>query len=402
MDASGLCETGKSRLERTGEDMMARFVSALAICCCLLALTPFRSVVAEEAAPWIVAEVTPLTGIYSTVGARLSRSAKMWADEVNRGGGIKGRKIRLITCNDESRPEKSVACARDVLREGAVVVLGHGTIVTARAIMPVLANGPVLIVASPNVVPAPNTLVFQTSPSDEDLLSATGRFLLANNVNRLSMIAATDAAGEAQVAAATKIFKAQNIDLALRRIDLKATDASAQIAAVSGPDAKALFSSYSGGGAATVVKSFTNLGLKQPLIISYANLSEAFMKVVKDYLPPRLLGISVRALIPDAIDDPVLRARAIKFMEDYRKTYDEEADMINILGKFDVDVAEAILTSVDDPKDTAAVKTFLEKSTVESLHRMHFSPTSHVGLTTDDVIIAEYKSQRWVKADPIR
>ena len=138
---------------------------------------PFRQAVAENVAPWVVAEVTPLTGTYSTVGTRLSRSAKMWAEEVNRRGGIRGRNIRLITCNDESRPEKSVACARDALRESAHIVLGHGTIVTARAIMPVLANGPVLIVASPNVVPAPSSLVFQTSPSDENLISATGRFL---------------------------------------------------------------------------------------------------------------------------------------------------------------------------------------------------------------------------------
>jgi branched-chain amino acid transport system substrate-binding protein len=382
--------------------MKARLIASALVIWVVAVLAPIQRAEAQDGAPWIVAEVTPLSGIYSTVGTRLSRSAKMWADEVNKRGGIRGRKVRLITCNDESKPEKSVACARDALREGALLVFAHGTIVTARAIMPVLSNGPALIVASPNVVPAPNTLVFQTSPSDEDLLNATGYFLRENNINRLSMIAATDAAGEAQVAAADKAFKEQKIELQLRRIDLKATDASAQIAAVVGPDSKIVFSSYSGGGAATVVKSFTNLGLKQPLIISYANLSEAFIKVVKDYLPPRLLGISVRALIPETISDPILRERAIKFMEDYRKTFDEQADMINILGKFDVDVAEAILTHVQDPKDTAAVKAFLERTPIESLHRLHFSPTSHVGLSATDVVIAEYKGQQWAIADPVR
>ena len=76
----------------------------------------------------------------------------------------------------------------------------------------------------------------------------------------------------------------------------------------------------------------------------------------------------MRALIPEAISDPVLHARAVRFMEDYRKAYDEEADMINILGKFDVDVAEAVLTHVRDPKDNAAVKALLESTVIESLH----------------------------------
>src|SRR5436305_6447525 len=75
----------------------------------------------QDAPPLVIAEVAPLTGIYSTVGTRLSRPAKMWADDVNRRGGIRGRKLRLLTCNDESKPEKSVACARDALREGAVI-----------------------------------------------------------------------------------------------------------------------------------------------------------------------------------------------------------------------------------------------------------------------------------------
>jgi branched-chain amino acid transport system substrate-binding protein len=356
---------------------------------------------AQEKA-WVIGEVAPLSGRYSTVGIRLSKPAKMWADEMNKRGGIRGRKIRLVTCNDESRPEKSVACARDAIREGAVMILAHGTSSTARAIEPLVKNGPVLIVPSPNVVPAPETLVFQTSPSDTDLLDAIANYLDENKVKKLSMISATDAAGEAQTLAAQDVFKKHSIDLQLQRIDMKATDASAQIATVMGADAKILFSSYSGGGAAAVVKSYTNLGLKQPLIISYANLSEAFMQVIKDYLPPRLLGVSVRGFIPETIKDAELRKRASKFMQDYQATFNEPADMINILGKFDVDVAEAVLTHVQDPSDGKAVKAFLEKSTVESLHRIAFSPTSHVGLGPQDLVLGEFDGKEWKQAGPTK
>jgi branched-chain amino acid transport system substrate-binding protein len=358
--------------------------------------------VAQTSTDWLIVEVAPLTGPASTVGTRLSKSAKMWADEVNERGGIKGKKVRLVTCNDEGRPEKAVACTRDAVRDGAALVLGHGLTASLRAMQPVLANGPVMIIASPNVAPAGDTPTYQTSPTDENLTEAIAKYLKQNSIDKIGVIAATDASGEVGVISAKKVFDENKIKMDIARVDLKATDATTQIATVAGGDTKIVYSSYSGAGAATVVKSFTNLGLKQPLIVSYANLSQAFIDVVKDVLPPRLMGTGVRALVPSSISDPVLRTRAEKFIAAYRAKYNEPADMINILGKFDADVAEALLTNVENPSDIKAAKAFLESNVIESLHRIRFSSKSHVGLSTDDVIIAEYKKSEWLSADPVR
>jgi hypothetical protein len=89
-------------------------------------------------------------------------------------------------------------------------------------------------------------------------------------------------------------------------------------------------------------------------------------------------------------------------MEAYRKTYNEPADMNNIIGKFNADVAQAILENVANPSDGKAVKTFLEGTVIESLQRIKFSPRSHVGLGADDVIIAEFKGNEWIAAGPVR
>ena len=373
-----------------------------AVVWCASSLSLATSATAQSDPAWLIVEVAPLSGPASTVGTRLNRSAKMWADEINNRGGIKGRKIRLVTCNDEGRPEKAVSCARDAVRDGATLVFGHSLTASLRAMQPVLANGPVMIIASPNIVPSADSLAFQTSPSDEHITEAIAHFLKQNGINKLGMIAATDASGEVGVVSARKVFAEQKIELQVARVDLRATDATTQIAAVAGADIKVVYSSYSGAGAATVVKSFVNLDLKQPLIVSYANLSQAFIDVVKGFMPPRLLGTSVRALVPASLSDPVLRDRAVKFMDAYRKAYNEPADMINILGKFDADVAQAILENVANPSDGRAVKTFLEGTVIESLHRIKFSPQSHVGLGADDVIIAEFKGDEWISAAPVR
>src|ERR1051325_3076310 len=104
----------------------------------------------------------------------------MWADEVNNHGGIKGRKIRLVTCNDEGRPEKAVSCSRDAVRDGATLVLAHSLTASIKAMQPVLANGPVMIIASPNIVPPADSLAFQTSPSDEHITEAIAQYLKQN------------------------------------------------------------------------------------------------------------------------------------------------------------------------------------------------------------------------------
>jgi branched-chain amino acid transport system substrate-binding protein len=378
---------------------MKTFRLSLAV---ITALAGGGPVLAQTSADWLVVEVAPLTGPASTVGTRLNKSTKMWADEVNDRGGIKGKKIRLVTCNDEGRPEKAVACTRDAVRDGAAIVLAHSLTASLRAMQPVLANGPVMIIASPNVTPGADTPAYQTSPSDEHITEAIAKFLKQNSIDKIGLIAATDASGEVGVVSAKKVFDENKIKMDVARVDLKATDATTQIASVAGGDTKVVYTSYSGAGAATVVKSFTNLGLKQPLIVSYANLSQAFIDVVKDVLPPRLMGTSVRALVPSSISDSVLRARAEKFIAAYRAKYNEQADMINILGKFDTDVAEALLTNVEKPFDVKAAKQYLESNVIESLHRIRFTPQSHVGLSTDDVIIAEFKKTEWQAADPVR
>jgi branched-chain amino acid transport system substrate-binding protein len=252
------------------------------------------------------------------------------------------------------------------------------------------------------VVPGADTYGFQVSPSDEDITQSVANFLKANNLKNIGMVAATDTSGEVGVTSAKKIFPADKIDLKLARIDLRATDASTQLANVASDDVKVVYSSYSGGGAVTVVKSYQNLGLKQPLIVSYANISEAFVQLVKDVKPPRLLGTAAAGIVPDMLKDPSERARSKAFIENYAKKYSEPTDMINVMGRAATDVADAILRKTPNPADYPAVKKWLESNLIESVHNQRFSPTSHVGVDASSVVIVELKDNVWVPADPVK
>ena len=357
--------------------------------------------VAQNNKPWIVGQVVPLTGPVATVGVRVDQSTQMWVEQVNAAGGIRGRKVQLINCNDENRPERAVACARDMIEKGASIILGNTLTASIRAIQPLTRQGPIFIIASPNVVPAPSTYDFQVSPSDEVITEAIADFMQANGLSKIGMVAATDASGEVGVESAKKVFPKRNIDVTIERIDVKANDASTQLVSVAGKGVRLVYSSYSGGGAVTVVKGFKNLGLEQPLIVSYANISDAFVQLIKDVKPPRLLGTALSGIVPDIMKDPGEQARARRFHEQYTQRYSQRPDMLNVLGKLLTDTADAILRSSPNPEDPTSVKQWLETTVVESIHNQRFSSSNHVGINASAVALVELKDNSWAPADPV-
>jgi branched-chain amino acid transport system substrate-binding protein len=157
----------------------------------------------------------------------------------------------------------------------------------------------------------------------------------------------------------------------------------------------------SGGGAVTVVKSYKILNLQQPLIVTYGNISEAFIQLIKDVMPPRLLGTGITALVPDQMANPAERQRALAFINAFEKRASEKPDLMNMTSKMAVDVAASVLQNVADPSNYPAVKKYLESTPIPSVQTVRFSPTNHVGLDASAVMIVELKNGRWVKADPV-
>lgn len=359
------------------------------------------SLAAAQQGEFRIGVIAPTTGPVATVGQRQLSTLQWWEKSVNDAGGIKGRKIRLIHCNDEANPERAVTCGRDLLAQKVALMFNSSVTGPIRAVMPLVEKGPVMLTPSPNVLPSPSTFVFQVSPSDLQMTQAIANYLKLNKVKKLGMVAATDASGEVGIASAQKVFPENGIALSTARIDLRATDASTQLAKLAAADVPVIYSSYSGGAAAGVIKSYNNLGLTQPLIISYANISDAFVALIKNDLPERLLGTAVRAVDPSLLDARE-RQRTEAFAKSYQAWRKENIDQLNLIALGMADVAAAVLRDVADPANAEAVRDYLHKTPIESFQTIRFSPQSHVGMNAGDVAIVELaKNGAWVAAKPI-
>ncbi|HUC50090.1 MAG TPA: ABC transporter substrate-binding protein [Xanthobacteraceae bacterium] len=364
----------------------------------LFGLALFLPGAATAADPISIGVISPLSGPFATVGTRQTAAIQWWADEVNAKGGINGRKIELAVCDDRGNPEVAVTCARNHIQNGVSLLLDTSVAGTIRAVMPLLNNGPVMIVASPIINPPANSYVFQTSPTDLEITRGLLLYMQANHQNRLAMIASTDATGEVGVADAQAVFPPAGVKLELTRIDLNSNDASIQLANVLKDNPPLLYSAYSGGGAAAVVKSFTNLGMTMPLVISNANLTESFMALIRNDMPPRLLGLGLNSMVPESVKDPDEKARIEHFEKAYEAARKEPVDLLSTLGLMLADTADAVVRNVADPKNAAATKSFLESARIKSIAPIHFTPSSHVGLSADSVAVLEYKQGHWTEA----
>jgi branched-chain amino acid transport system substrate-binding protein len=86
----------------------------------------------------VVGEVGSMTGEAATFGQDTHRGAEMAVDEVNEAGGIKGRKIRLVTEDDQSRPdEAATAITKLITVSGAAAILGEVASTRSLAMAPI-------------------------------------------------------------------------------------------------------------------------------------------------------------------------------------------------------------------------------------------------------------------------
>ncbi len=99
-----------------------------------LALPPLSLAQGE---PIRLATLTPLTGAGGPYGPVMVKAAKAVVDEVNAAGGVLGRKIELISEDDQTNPEAGVRAARKLIDVDKVVaIIGTWSSAVTTAVAP--------------------------------------------------------------------------------------------------------------------------------------------------------------------------------------------------------------------------------------------------------------------------
>ena len=118
--------TTKEGVMTTKVGVMTTKVKAGALATLLAAIGVIVVMVAGSATaagkPIIIGYPTDFTGRMAPFDAPAVAAAEVRIKQINAKGGIKGRQVKLITCDtQDSNPQKSKACAANLISQGAVI-----------------------------------------------------------------------------------------------------------------------------------------------------------------------------------------------------------------------------------------------------------------------------------------
>lgn len=214
----------------------------------------------------------PLTGAFAASGNYVAQGAKIAEDEINKAGGINGKKIQLIIEDNKSNPTEAVSTVEKLIQKDKVpVLMGAWSSTLTLAVMPKLEEYRVPMVvetsSSGKITTSGNPYVFRISPTSEMEAKAFQPLVAKLGIKKADFLYTNNDFGIGSGAEFSKMLKANGVQVGvMETMDPKATDFSAQLAKIKASGGDTLF-------VTTAVEQLT-------LILKQANEQQLKVRVI--------------------------------------------------------------------------------------------------------------------------
>ena len=175
----------------------------------------------------------------------MTQGAQIAAEEINKAGGVLGKKIELIIEDNKSNPTEAVATAEKlIVRDKVPVMMGAWSSTLTLAVMPKLEEYkvPMLVETSSSgkITTSGNPYIFRISPTSEMEAKAFAPLFKKMSIKKVAFLSTNNDFGLGAAKEFAAAAKASAVEVvATETMDPKATDFSAQLAKIkaSGADA---------------------------------------------------------------------------------------------------------------------------------------------------------------------
>ncbi len=224
----------------------------------------------------------PYTGGSSPMGVSMRDGVKLAADEINKKGGVLGRKIELIERDDEAKNERGVQVAQELInKERVIATLGYintGVALASQrfyqeAKIPVINNVATgSLVTKQFVAPQyPDNYIFRTSANDT-IQSAmiVNEATEKQKFTKVAILADSTNYGQLGREDLEKALAAKNMKpVAVEKFNIKDVDMTAQLLKAKEAGAQAILTYAIGPELAQIANGMEKLGWKVPMIGSW-------------------------------------------------------------------------------------------------------------------------------------
>ena len=123
----------------------------------------------------------PITGQYANEGQGIEKGVKLLAKQIDAKGGLLGKQIKVVACDDEGKAKQGALCGRDLANEGVFAVIGSYTSGATSASQPVYARANIIQTSdgtADSLVQHGYRLYFGNAPPNSAEAVFTGKYLV--------------------------------------------------------------------------------------------------------------------------------------------------------------------------------------------------------------------------------
>lgn len=341
-----------------------------------------------------------VSGPASFLGEPERNTAEMMVNEINKAGGINGRKLELVVYDTQADATKAVQAVNKLIKDDKVVaIIGPSTTGDTMAVIPVVEKAEIPMIscaAGVKITEPVKKWVFKTAQNDALAVARIFDYMKKNKINKIAILTVSDgfgSSGREQLKLQANKFGIEIISD--ETYGPKDTDMTAQLTKIRGSNAQAIVCWGTNPGPAVVARNVKQLGIALPLYMSHGVSSKKFIELAG----PAAEGIilpSGRVVVADQLSrkDPQKNA-LMNYVENYRKHYKVEGDHF---GGHAYDAIMLVKNAIERGGDSpAGIRDQLEKT--EKFAGIggtfKFSPSDHAGLTSDAFVLVQIKQKDW-------
>lgn len=343
-----------------------------------------------------------LSGPASFVGVEIKRGAEIAIDEINAKGGVKGRKLVLVSRDDEHNPVKTVAQYRELVeREKVVGIVGATNSASMLAVAPIVND----TLKVPVICPATDATAITENDAKKQGrdnyifrvgMYGTGQanFMVDTMVKKfghqkVGLLTWTGGWGVTGRGELQRRLKENGLTpVADETFDTNDTDMTPQIIKLKNASAQSVLNYALVRENTFVVKTMEKLSDSTPYVSAWGIAGPAFWKAAGTSAEGVLTSTTV------TIDGPQSSER-MAFINEYRKRYNEEMSAaVFAVGAYDaVHLFKTAMerAGLEPSQIRAGLENIPEfKGLVKDFKRPVFTRDRHNSVTEEDMIMARW------------
>ena len=374
---------------------------------CLAALLVFMTLLsdAQTKEPIRIGINLEVTGNAAWAGEPQLRGIQLLVEQTNQAGGINGRRVELVTYDNETNVEKATSNGKKLLqRDKVVAIVGPGVNAQCRAVNSDIQEAKTTSYSLSASFPVnfKDSYWFGAFPDFTTGIAKFFDWFHSMGFTRIAQICSTDSSGQDWYEASIKIAQTYpEMQLFSQRFNVNDLDVTPQLTNLKASNPQALVVGSTGKSCGVVIKNFYQMGFKIPAFTGQGNISQSFLKMIAENEPETMvLPGSKFVVYLDLPDSDPLKPLMKKFADDFKKKYNKEADNY---GAVAYDAGRVFFTAIKainpaGPEESGKIRDYVEK--MKNFPGVfgayyNFSPQDHRGLTKDALIFIQAKNGKF-------